>query len=81
MGRRAIRLRAASLLILDPVRPSVSEELGRMGVALEHRGAETVPEALNRVRPEIVLVRSSQLKDRGAEPPFLRESFGVSSKG
>ena len=33
------------MLFLDPVRPSVSKELTKMGLELEHRGEETVPEA------------------------------------
>ncbi|CAK8988094.1 unnamed protein product [Durusdinium trenchii] len=57
------------VLFLDPVRPSVSSRLAERErparpVEVSFRGDETVPEALNRVQPEVVVVRSSKLKDR-----------------
>ncbi|CAE7237569.1 FK506-bp2 [Symbiodinium sp. CCMP2592] len=53
-----------TLLFLDPCRADLAERLEDRSCTVEHRGAdEAVPEALRRVSPEIVVVRSSVVKE------------------
>eukprot|EP00438_Fugacium_kawagutii_P001753 Skav227130 [mRNA] locus=scaffold133:190527:192501:- [translate_table: standard] len=68
-ARKVRCMRAAtsscSLLFLDPCRPKLTEQLGEMPLQMAFRGTEeTVPEALNRVRPDVVIVRSSKLQEK-----------------
>lgn len=54
-----------SLLFLDPCRPMLAEQLREMPLKLAFRGPEeTVVDALNRVVPEVVVVRSSKLQEK-----------------
>ncbi|CAJ1424230.1 unnamed protein product [Effrenium voratum] len=65
-GRGAARNagRGCPLLLLDPCRPQLIQELQGLGCQTEQRGNdETVEEALCRAAPEVVVVRSSLIQE------------------
>lgn len=67
-AEEGVDTRTRRVLLLDPCPRGVSERLAGLGCDVQQRGPEElVVEALRRVRPEIIIVRSSLLKEKELE--------------